>query len=348
MRGGENPEDGPPVEHERRDQRPPHPSILREPGEVHGPKHWHPRGARATARRRAARAARRTGPCARRTGAHRGQLVAARRAVRRKSRARAARAHDPCRTSLRAALMSFSRSRRHPLAAPARVHARHERTTRARSRKQHGDTAPPVTPVVARPHVDAARRTHPDSPRRHPRRADWSLAGVATQFTQRFPDPGQARDVPDRSPRSCTTTTRSTSARACSTRIPIRSSHRSRAAIRRTSTSDWFDVIFDSYHDRRTGYRFGVNPAGTKLDVYHFNDGDDDGSWDARWDVATHIDSLGWTAEYRIPLSQLRFHGSARRADVGTQLLSRRRAPRRVDVLVALSAHRAGLRLELW
>ncbi len=75
--------------------------------------------------------------------------------------------------------------------------------------------------------------------------------------------------------------------------------------------SDWFDVIFDSYHDRRTGFRFGVNPAGTKLDVYHFNDGDSDDAWDARWDVATRIDSLGWTAEIRVPLSQLRFHGSA-------------------------------------
>jgi len=32
-----------------------------------------------------------------------------------------------------------------------------------------------------------------------------------------------------------------------------------------------------------------------------------DESWDPVWDVATTIDSLGWTAEMRIPLSQLRF-----------------------------------------
>ena len=33
----------------------------------------------------------------------------------------------------------------------------------------------------------------------------------------------------------------------------------------------------------------------------------DDNSWDAVWEVATSIDAEGWTAEYRIPFSQLRF-----------------------------------------
>ena len=33
----------------------------------------------------------------------------------------------------------------------------------------------------------------------------------------------------------------------------------------------------------------------------------DDGSWDAVWEVATTVDSAGWTAEYRVPFSQLRF-----------------------------------------
>ena len=27
-------------------------------------------------------------------------------------------------------------------------------------------------------------------------------------------------------------------------------------------SSDWFDVIFDSYHDRRTAYAFQLNAAG--------------------------------------------------------------------------------------
>src|SRR6266700_3234338 len=69
--------------------------------------------------------------------------------------------------------------------------------------------------------------------------------------------------------------------------------------------SDMIWLFLDSYHDRRTGFEFGVNPSGVKLDAQIFNDGNEDFAWDAVWDVATRIDSLGWTAEFRIPLSQL-------------------------------------------
>jgi hypothetical protein len=69
--------------------------------------------------------------------------------------------------------------------------------------------------------------------------------------------------------------------------------------------SDMIWLFLDSYHDRRTGFEFGVNPSGVKLDAQIFNDGNEDFAWDAVWDVATQKDSLGWTAEFRIPLSQL-------------------------------------------
>ena len=70
--------------------------------------------------------------------------------------------------------------------------------------------------------------------------------------------------------------------------------------------SDWFGLMIDSYHDHRTAFGFDVNPAGVKRDeVKTIND--DDNSWDAVWDVATSIDAGGWTAEYRVPFSQLRF-----------------------------------------
>jgi hypothetical protein len=69
------------------------------------------------------------------------------------------------------------------------------------------------------------------------------------------------------------------------------------------------DIILgvDSYHDKRTGYLFRLTPAGTMSDGYMFNDGNEDWGWNAVWEGATHVDSLGWTAEYRIPLSQLRY-----------------------------------------
>jgi hypothetical protein len=73
------------------------------------------------------------------------------------------------------------------------------------------------------------------------------------------------------------------------------------------TASDQIILMLDPYHDRRTGYEFVVNPAGVKADYAIYNDGDEDVAWDAVWDAATQIDSLGWTAEYRIPLSQLHY-----------------------------------------
>jgi hypothetical protein len=75
--------------------------------------------------------------------------------------------------------------------------------------------------------------------------------------------------------------------------------------------SDMIWIFLDSYHDRRTGYEFGVNSAGVKIDAAIYDDGNEDNAWDAVWDVSTRIDSLGWTAEFRIPLSQMRY-GTAR------------------------------------
>jgi hypothetical protein len=74
------------------------------------------------------------------------------------------------------------------------------------------------------------------------------------------------------------------------------------------SPCDWLYVMIDSYHDRRTAYEFGVNPSGVKRDRYWFNDNMSDESWDAVWDVSVSRDARGWSAEFRIPFSQLRFN----------------------------------------
>ena len=75
----------------------------------------------------------------------------------------------------------------------------------------------------------------------------------------------------------------------------------------RVSNSDRFLVFLDCYHDRRTGFYFGVNAAGTLYDGTLFNDDWDSDTWDGVWDGKVSRDSLGWTAELRIPYSQLRF-----------------------------------------
>ncbi|MBA3657635.1 MAG: carbohydrate binding family 9 domain-containing protein, partial [Gemmatimonadaceae bacterium] len=76
--------------------------------------------------------------------------------------------------------------------------------------------------------------------------------------------------------------------------------------------SDWIHVVVDSYHDRRNGFRFSTNPRGVQKDVLHSDDRSEDLNWDAVWEVATSVDKEGWTAEYRIPFSQLRFGGAGK------------------------------------
>ncbi|MEJ2633940.1 MAG: DUF5916 domain-containing protein [Calditrichia bacterium] len=71
--------------------------------------------------------------------------------------------------------------------------------------------------------------------------------------------------------------------------------------------SDAFIVFLDPYHDKRSGYYFAVNAAGTYYDGVLMNDDWDDDSWDGVWQAVTKIDDKGWTAEFRIPFSQLRF-----------------------------------------
>ncbi|MEO7455804.1 MAG: sugar-binding protein, partial [Gemmatimonadaceae bacterium] len=44
------------------------------------------------------------------------------------------------------------------------------------------------------------------------------------------------------------------------------------------TTSDQIKVMIDSYHDRRTGYEFAVNPAGVKRDIYTYDDSQEDAS----------------------------------------------------------------------
>ncbi|MEP6620270.1 MAG: DUF5916 domain-containing protein [bacterium] len=71
--------------------------------------------------------------------------------------------------------------------------------------------------------------------------------------------------------------------------------------------SDQLKVMIDSYNDKRSGFEFAVNPAGVKRDYAMYNDNNEDQNWDGIWEAGTQIDSLGWTAEFRIPFSQLRY-----------------------------------------
>ena len=67
-------------------------------------------------------------------------------------------------------------------------------------------------------------------------------------------------------------------------------------------TTDKLIVDLDPYHNHLDDAWFEINPAGVKGDQF-----DGDPSWDPVWEAAARVDSAGWTAEMRIPFSQLRF-----------------------------------------
>jgi hypothetical protein len=134
----------------------------------------------------------------------------------------------------------------------------------------------------------------------------WDQASAATGFTQREPDDGNAA-------------TQATEFRVLYSQralyVGVRaydsepSAIRARLSRRDTrSQSDEVTVFLDSYFDRRNCYEFSVTPAGSIRDGYRTESRGLDRSWDPVWEVETSIDELGWTAEFRIPLSQLRFN----------------------------------------
>ena len=76
----------------------------------------------------------------------------------------------------------------------------------------------------------------------------------------------------------------------------------------REEDQDDFEVILDTFRDRRNGYIFITNPAGGRVDRQIANEGREiNSSWDAIWDVRTQRRADGWTAEMRIPFRTLRF-----------------------------------------
>ncbi len=70
---------------------------------------------------------------------------------------------------------------------------------------------------------------------------------------------------------------------------------------------DWVELNIDSYNDDRTGFSFTASVSGVKGDEFISNNGNFDSSWNPIWYLSTAINDDGWTAEFRIPLSQLRF-----------------------------------------
>ena len=69
-------------------------------------------------------------------------------------------------------------------------------------------------------------------------------------------------------------------------------------------------VSFDSRADRRTAYSFAITPGGVRGESFHPADFEDDfdDSYDPIWDAEASVDAEGWSAEMRIPFTQLRYN----------------------------------------
>lgn len=76
----------------------------------------------------------------------------------------------------------------------------------------------------------------------------------------------------------------------------------------RSSEADRFSITIDSYNDGQTGFVFAGTVSGVQLDGVLYYDGTMyDNQWDAVWNYAAKINSDGWSAEFEIPFSALRF-----------------------------------------
>jgi hypothetical protein len=168
--------------------------------------------------------------------------------------------------------------------------------------QQPGDAAPSVRAEkidrAARPVIDGVLDE-----------AVWNEAGLATNFTQLRPVPGE--------PASQRTEALIRYDDAA-IYVAIRAFDdepdqivRQRARRGEFVVSDKLFVGFDSYGDGRTAFVFGVNASGVKYDLLISDDVREDPNWEAVWDVAVaDLPEGGWAAEFRIPLSQLRFASS--------------------------------------
>ena len=138
--------------------------------------------------------------------------------------------------------------------------------------------------------------------------SSWAGAEPARDFTQT--DPAEGRPATERTEVRVLI---GEDALYVGARMYDRKPQRIKAALARRDEeveADQFDVYLDTFHDHLSGVRFRVTPGGATLDGIlgsSAQGSQEDDSWDPVWESGTQVDSLGWTAEIRIPLSQLRY-----------------------------------------
>lgn len=72
-------------------------------------------------------------------------------------------------------------------------------------------------------------------------------------------------------------------------------------------SDDFFGVILDPFNDRRSGYRFSVNPNGVRSELLFQNTSQQNQDWQGIWSAAATRNEDGWIAEMAIPFKTLSF-----------------------------------------
>jgi hypothetical protein len=70
---------------------------------------------------------------------------------------------------------------------------------------------------------------------------------------------------------------------------------------------DRFSVVVDTFHDRRNGYLFMVNPNGVRRQGLFQNTTNLNFDWKGIWQTRARRTDFGWSAELRIPLKTVAF-----------------------------------------
>ena len=156
-----------------------------------------------------------------------------------------------------------------------------------------------------RPRVEAVRASAPVTLDGKLDEAEWATAPVAGDFLQYDPNEGQPATQRTEVRFLIDDDALYIGARMFDTKGKAGVHGR---LVRRDQQTDgdYLMFVFDTYHDHAGRTILQVNPAGSRTDAGQAAPNADP-SWDPVWDVDTSVDSLGWTAEMRIPWAQLRF-----------------------------------------
>ncbi|HEY3447079.1 MAG TPA: DUF5916 domain-containing protein [Myxococcales bacterium] len=197
----------------------------------------------------------------------------------------------------------------------------------APARRASGAQPEPPADRPARPAVQVrAERVEPGAIRVDGEAGDpgWQVAGWSEGFVQVDPDEGRPASERTRFKIATDGRTLFVLVEAFDSKpeeIKAMLTRRDQA-----SSSDWVDVLLDTSGDKRSAYRFKVNPAGVRVDARIGSDNVEDSNWDAVWEARTARFEGGWRAEIGIPLGQLRWPDGAQSWGVQVMRTLQRRA----------------------